>query len=489
MGSLKVLFVVAEASPLAKVGGLADVAGALPQVLAKLGHDVRLVMPRYATLPKDFASTPVPVGDLSVPMMGRLERAAIHQGRLGQGLPIYLVADHRYFDRPRVYGESDDLERFLFFARSVPLMLQKLGWQPDIVHCHDWHAAFVPCLLNTTYREDPFYSGCASALTIHNLAYQGWFDDYFVNTAGLAANMPAEHPLRPQLYSLLALGIFYADVVSTVSPTYAREILTPQYGEKLDPVLQLRQGELFGILNGIDYEVFNPATDPCLPTNYDASSLERKAANKAALQRKACLPEEPEAPVIGMVGRLAAQKGMDILVEALDPFLKGSRAQLVLLGSGEELYQKMVAKIAERYPGQAALFLTFDLSLAQLIYAGSDLFLMPSKFEPCGLGQMIALRYGTIPVVRHTGGLADTIHDAGPDLDAGNGFVFEEYSARALLRVLRRAVAAFERKEAWRLLMARGMQADFSWDASARKYEEMYGKALELRGKRRRAAW
>jgi len=486
MDSLKVLFGVAEASPLIKVGGLADVAGALPKVLTKLGHDVRLVMPHYACLPSDFPSTPI--GDLSVPMMGRLERATIHQGRLGNGLPIYLIENQRYFNRPRVYGESDDLERFLFFARSVPLVLKKLGWQPDIVHCHDWHAAFVPCLLNTTYKADPFYSGCAPVLTIHNLAYQGWFDDRFVNAAGLAANMPAEHPLRHQLYSLLALGIFYADVVSTVSPTYAREILTPQYGEKLDPVLRLRQGELFGILNGIDYEVFNPATDPCLPAKYDASSLGRKAVNKAALQRKACLPEEPGTPLISMVGRLAAQKGMDILVEALDPFLKGDKAQFVLLGSGEELYQNMVAKIAERYPGQAALFLTFDLSLAQLIYAGSDLFLMPSKFEPCGLGQMIALRYGTIPVVRHTGGLVDTIRDAGPDLDAGNGFVFEDYSARALLKVLRRAVSAFERREAWRLLMVRGMQDDFSWDASARKYEEMYRKALELKEQGRSAA-
>jgi len=484
MDSLKVLFAVAEASPLAKVGGLADVAGALPKVLAKRGHDVRLVMPRYATI-KDFPSTPV--GDFTIPTPGGQEKATLREGRLGNGLPVYLVENERYFGRPKVYGEPDDLERFLFFSRSVPMLL-KLGWKPDIVHCHDWHTAFVPCLLNTTYGEDPFYSKCASVLTIHNLAYQGWFDDYFVNTAGLAGNMPAQHPLHPQLYSMLALGILCSDVVSTVSPTYAREILTPEYGEKLDPLLRLRQGELFGILNGIDYDEFNPATDPRIPGNYDASSPQKKAANKAALQRKAKLPEDPSVPLIGMVGRLAAQKGMDILVEGLELFLKKERAQFVLLGSGEELYQKMVADIAAKYPRQAALFLTFDLLLAQLIYAGSDLFLMPSKFEPCGLGQMIALRYGTIPVVRRTGGLADTIHDAGPNLDAGNGFVFEEYSAKALLGALRRAVAAFDHKEAWRLLMVRGMQADFSWQASARKYEEMYRKALDLRSKRRRAA-
>jgi starch synthase len=478
---LKVLFACAEVSPLAKVGGLADVAGALPKALVSRGHDVRLVMPGYSLIDRGKHPLSPVLNHFSVPLMGRQEPAALSQVTLPRGVLVYLVENQKYFHRPRVYGEPDDLERFLFFSHAVLELPQQLQWQPDIVHCHDWHTGAVLCRLKTARQDDPSFDLCATIFTIHNLAYQGWFDSSFAAAAGLhpCLSVP-QKPLQPYLSRMLGLGIFYADIVSTVSPSYAREILTPEYGEGLEPLLRHRENRLYGILNGIDYEEFNPATDPFLAANYDLSTTERKKINKTELQKRAGLPVDPFIPLLGMVGRLDEQKGLDILTAALPALLTQEEVQFVLLGTGREHYHRLLQEIAAQFPTKAAVFITFDLGLAQLIYAGSDLFLMPSRFEPCGLGQLIALRYGTIPVVRHTGGLADTVEDCDPALTRGNGFVFTPYQAEALLEAIERALAAFRKKDDWSRLVRRAMEQDFSWEVSARKYEALYYEAVRL---------
>jgi len=478
--SLKVLFVAAEASPLVKVGGLADVAGALPQELRDLGCDVRLALPHYASLTPSGAA---PVGRFSVSLLGRTEEVTVSQVTIGK-VPVYLLANQKYFGRPAVYGEADDLERFLLFAQAALQLPKLLGWAPDVFHCHDWHAAGACVGLSALRQKDPLYSASSSICTVHNLGYQGWFDDSFAGRAGLHPYMPpADHPLRSQSYSLLALALLNADIISTVSPTYAKEILTPEYGEKLDGMLRTRADRLRGILNGIDYREFDPATDRHLAARFDASTPELRAANKAALQQKAGLPRRDDVPVLGMVGRLAAQKGVDLVGQALGPLLQKHDVQFVWLGTGEEKYRVPVEQAVAAHPDKAKLIPTFDLALAQLIYGGSDVFLMPSKYEPCGLGQLIALRYGAIPVVRRTGGLADTIQDCDPALTKGNGFVFDGYTAPEFVSAIERALAAFKKKAAWKRLMARAMKDDFSWGASAKKYLELYREASATRKK------
>ncbi|MBI4295053.1 MAG: glycogen synthase [Chloroflexi bacterium] len=477
--SLKILFAVAEASPLVKVGGLADVAGSLPWVLRQQGHDVRIIMPHYPAVDKAIPELTHLLDGLAIPMMGQHRPVSVSVVA-SNGVPTYLVANDHYFQRARVYGEPDDLERFLFFSRALLRAVDRLDWQPDIIHCHDWHTAAAIAMLKTDPELRSLFSRCATVFTIHNLAYQGWFDDHFVSVAGIGSFLPRVEPhLRNQLYSMMALGIYYADVVSTVSPTYAREILTSQYGEKLETVLGLRREDLYGIVNGIDVEEFNPATDHRIPFNYDKDNPDRKYENKAALQRQFGLPEDPGIPVLGMVGRLATQKGIDILVSALPAFLQQHEAQFILLGTGEPNYVRMLAHIATGYQDKMSASFSFDAELAQFIYAGSDLFLMPSQFEPCGLGQLIAFRYGTIPVVRHTGGLVDTVEDVSPGLETGNGFVFQEYTAEALLKAMHRAVTVFKNRDAWRRLVVRAMSANHSWGTSAKEYEALYNRALE----------
>lgn len=480
--SLRILFVSAEVVPYAKVGGLADVAGSLPKSLKQLGHDVRVIMPRYGRIePQEYDLEPAS-GTFSVSLPGRDEAASLWQTTLDGSVTIYMVESQRYFDREAIYGYSDDGERFVFFCRAVLEALKQLNWQPDIVHTNDWHTALIPNLLKTSYDDDPFYSQTASVFTIHNLAYQGLFDQKVLAMTGLGGGF-----LRPQIsersdqFDLMSQGILYADVINTVSPTYAREILTPEYSEGLDPVLKYRKARIFGILNGLDTEAFNPATDENLQTNYDLKTLERKVENKLALQREGNLEEDPEVPLVGIVSRLADQKGFDLLEPIIEPLLKEVRMQLVLLGTGDQHYHDFFRRIGEQYPGQAAIALNFDVALAQHIYGGADIFLMPSRYEPCGLGQMIAMRYGTIPVVRSTGGLADTVIDYQPGTDEGNGFVFTNYTPYACFVALMRAVEAFHRSDEWRQLQQRGMEADLSWRLSAQRYVELYRKAQEFR--------
>jgi starch synthase len=471
---LNVLFAAAEASPLVKVGGLGDVAGSLPRALRRLGHDVRIIMPRYATINLEGYQV-TPRGGFDVSFLGGQENIGISEVILRDRTPVYLLENGRYFNRRAVYGEGDDLDRFLLFSRSVMGLPRHLGWPPDIIHCHDWHTALVPALLRVSYRKDPFYASCASVYTIHNLGYQGWFDDWFAGRAGLHEYMPpADDPQRHRSYNMMAIGIRNGDVVSTVSETYAREILTPEYGMGLEALLEHRRDSLVGIRNGIDYEEFNPAHDELIASSYDESNLGARLANKLALQQRVGLPTRGDVPLLGVTERLVYQKGIDILIGALYMLLGDTDVQVVLQGTGEFQYEESLRQLQSRYPAQARMNIVLDFHLARQIFAGCDISLSPSRYEPCGLSHLIAMHYGVVPVVRRTGGLAETVTDCPPDLATGLGFVFERYDQSDLLDALRRAVAAFRMREAWLGLMRRVMQEDFSWGPSVPKYVSLY---------------
>ena len=472
--AFKVLFVAAEASPLVKVGGLGDVAGSLPKALRRAGHDVRLAIPHYRLISLEGYQASH-LGGFTIPFMGGDVGIGVTEVLLGDGTPVYLLGNDRYFDRGAVYGEPDDVERFLLFSRAAIELPKRLDWCPDTFHCHDWHTGIVPGLLKVACRDDDFYSSCASVFTIHNIAYQGWFDDSFAHWAGIHEYLPPiDDPLRNRAYSMTGLGIYHGDIVSTVSETYAREILTPEYGMGLEGLLQKRRDRLFGILNGLDYEEVDPATDKALAANFDLGNLNERAKNKSALQERARLPISAETPLLGLAARLVEQKGIDILVPALDTLFQEAEAQFVLQGTGEFRYEEALRNLEARYPDKARIFLTLDFSLARLIFAGCDIYLSPSRFEPCGLSHLIALRYGAIPVVRHTGGLAETIPDYSPDAGSGLGFVFESYTTDDLSLALNRALETYHRKKEWYMLMGRAMKVDFSWQVHLSKYEALY---------------
>lgn len=481
---LKILIIASEMVPFAKTGGLADVIGALPKALRAQGHDVRVTIPHYGRIdPARFGMTEaLPL--YPVPMDDRSENAVLMQAIATSPagpFPVYLVDNAHYFSRDGIYMYEDDADRFIFFCRATLEGMRHLGWQPDVIHCHDWHTAIVPNWLKTVYKADPFYANTACVYTIHNLAYQGIFGHRVLEIAGVDEFDFIAHPDIPHLndaVDFMGRGIYYADIITTVSETYAGEILTPEFGEGLDPLLRDHRERLFGVLNGIDTEINDPATDSYIAAHYTPLDLAGKAQCKADLQREAGLPEQPDIPVIGAISRLADQKGFDLIDAIIEPLLRNQSLQVVILGTGEERYHERLTTIQARFPKQLSLFLTFNAALAQKIYAGSDMFLMPSRFEPCGLGQMIALRYGTIPVVRATGGLADTVQDFEPSNDTGNGFTFQTYEGLALYGAVVRAIEHYRDPETWRQLMLRAMAADHSWAASARRYVELYRLAL-----------
>jgi starch synthase len=408
------------------------------------------------------------------------EPAGLVETTLDGSVPVYMVESARYFDRDGIYMYPDDAERFIFFCRGTLEAVKRLDWQPDVIHCHDWHTALVPNWLKTIYAHDPFFADAASVYTIHNLAYQGVFGYRVLEIAGIDEYGFIVHPDIVDLNEVvdfMGRGIYFADVINAVSETYAREIVTSEFGEKLDPMLRDRRDRLFGVLNGIDLDEFDPATDPFLEANYTRESLDGRLQNKLGLQREADLRLDPQAPVMGIIARLTDQKGFDLITSVIEAALQHLGAQFVLLGTGEQRYHDFFAKLTDRYPGQAGVFLTFNASLARRIYAGSDLFLMPSQFEPCGLGQMIAMRYGSVPVVRAVGGLADTVHDYDATTGEGTGFVFDDYDPMAFYTALVRAVETYRHRDIWRKLQIRCMGQDFSWETSARKYVELYNRA------------
>lgn len=487
---LKILYLSAEVVPFAKTGGLADVAGALPKSIRSLGHDIRVMMPRYGRVAIDkFGLHKAPGFDVvAVPMDERTEPASIYAGSIGADAgqtPVYFVDSARYFDRQGIYMYPDDAERFVFFSRAALETCRALDWRPDVIHCNEWHTALIPNWLRTIYREDPFYADMATLYTAHNLEYQGIFGARVLEIAGLADTGFLAHPdVAPDLnyvVDLMARGLLFADIINTVSETYAREILTPDCGHRLDPILRDRRDRLFGVRNGIDTEVFNPATDPYIAAHFDAHDFELRAANKAALQAEARLPVRADVPVISVVSRLTDQKGLDLISAVADPLLRHLGCQLVVMGTGDSRYHDMLNALVARYPQQVAVFLTFNRPTEQRIYAGSDIFLMPSRCEPCGLNQMLAMRYGAVPVVHAVGGLADSVADYDPATDAGSGFSFAQYDALALFAALVRALETYRHRAVWRGLIRRCMSTDFSWQRSAQLYVDLYLRALAVR--------
>jgi starch synthase len=506
----KVLLAASEVVGFAKTGGLADVAGSLPRALARRGHDCAVMMPLYRgarhgrlpVQPTDLRFH-VPIGDRQV--TGRLWRSTLP----GSEVPVYLIEQPDYFDRDdptlgrglyqftTTTGERrdypDNCERFIFFTRAVLEAIRLLDFWPDVVHANDWQTGLLPVYLKEEYARRPapvnrpWYRSIRSLFTIHNIAYQGIFWQWDMKLAGLDWRL--FNPDQLEFYgnlNFLKGGIVFSDLINTVSPTYAREIQTPYYGCGLQGVLMARSDRLFGIVNGVDYTEWNPATDRHLPATYDADSVvERKPQCKAALQRRLHLAEEPHAPLLGMVARLAEQKGIDLVGRAADVLLRQG-AQLVLLGDGDQGYQQMLQKLRARFPDRVGLHLGFDEALAHQIEAGADLFLMPSLYEPSGLNQLYSMKYGTPPVVRATGGLADTVTDTTPASlaeGAATGFCFVPYSPEALLETVTRAVELYRREpESWWNVVRNGMCQDWSWDRSAAEYEALYRKLVGERG-------
>ena len=467
---MRIAFVSAEAAPYAKVGGLADVAGSLPQALAALGHEVTLYLPLHGQIDRAKFGIPTKGVARSVPFGARNARV-MYPETTRDGVRVVFVDNPKLIARERVYGAPDDNQRYAFFCRAVFEALRES--RPEIVHAHDWHAALLVPLVARGLKAT------ATVFTIHNLAYQGRTSADVLKLIGLPrARLPIEDPGE---CNPMARAIATADFVSTVSEQYAKEILTPAFGERLEGLLRSRKRRLAGIVNGIDVIAFDPATDPSIAAHYSASDASGKAKDKAALQREGSLAVDAGAPVYGVVGRLVEQKGVDLLT-ASAPRLLDAGGQLVVLGSGDPAYEAKWKELAARSAGKLWLTLGFDAALAQRIYAGCDLFLMPSRFEPCGLGQLISFRYGTIPVVHEVGGLAETVRDVDADPAKGNGFSFSRYAADAFDDAIARASARFRAGGApWRALVERVMREDHSWSASAKRYVDLYRKAARAR--------
>jgi starch synthase len=479
---MKILFVASEVAPFAKTGGLADVTGSLPKELKRMGHDVRIILPYYRTVADGGFAVSDCGQRVRVLLDGQEEAGLLSRTRLDD-IPVYLLGHDDYFQRKYLYGTPtgdypDNPRRFAFFSRAVLALLKEWDFRPDVLHCHDWQTALIPLMLKHELSGDPFYQGIAVLYTIHNLAYQGLFPPESLAEMGLDRSFFTIG--RLEFYgqvNLMKGAIQTADLVNTVSETYCREIRTDEQGCGLEGVLLNRGADLSGILNGIDYAEWDPAADRDIFACYDAASPSRKVDNKAGLQKQLGLECRSDIPLCGMVSRLSAQKGFDLVAELI-PVLAAIRMQLVVLGDGEEKFVTLLSTAAGSRKENISFHFGFDASLARRIYAGSDMFLMPSHYEPCGLGQLIALRYGAVPVVRKTGGLADTVIDPRDSADA-TGFTFDEYGVPQLESALLRAIAAWQDKETWDGIMRRGMLSDFSWHASARRYEELYRRCLQ----------
>jgi len=473
---MKILFAASEAVPFVKTGGLGDVVGALAPVLAREGHDVRVIIPQFTAISQEYLSRMSHVCDFEVQLGWRRQYCGIEMLKK-DGVTWYFMDNKYYFGRPYIYGMGgDEYERFGFYCRAVLNMLPLVDFQPDVIHAHDWQSGMIPALLKIQYAHLPFYSGIKTVFTIHNLQYQGIFGIREVqDILGLGDSLWTEDKLECfGCANFLKAALVYADLITTVSPSYAEEIQTAYYGERLDGLLRARHEDLHGVLNGIDMEEYNPATDPKIKQNYSPEHLEGKAACKQALQEELGLEIRPDVPLIGMVGRLSNQKGLDLVDYVIADIMRED-VQLVVLGMGEGRYFNLFSWAEGEYAGRVAARFTMDHQLAHRIYAGADLFLMPSQFEPCGLSQMIAMRYGTIPVVRETGGLRDTVLSYNEFSGEGNGFTFFNYNAHDMLHTIQRGTDYYKNQpEIWKKLQERGMTSDFSWKRSAKRYLALY---------------
>ena len=489
--SVKILYISSEVVPFSKTGGLADVAGALPIALKNLGHDVRIATPRYGCINGEKFNLHQMIDEVQVHFQHDTSIATVETANLpGTEIPVYFIANDFYFGRRELYTEKgkdypDNSQRFAFFCMATLWMLRILDWKPDVIHCNDWQTALIPAYLkhHPYVKSDEFYNGIKALYTIHNLAYQGSFDRDTLNKIGLGWEVYTIDGL--EFYgdiNLMKAGIMFSDEIATVSEMYAREIQTREYGCGLDGVLRYRRDHLTGIMNGIDYGIWDPAKDDLISSKFSARNMAGKSLCKKHLQKINRLPENRDIPVIGMISRMADQKGFDLIAQIAEE-LFSLDIQFVLLGTGEPIYHEMFKKIGETYPAKAGINITFNNQLAHEIEAGADMFLMPSRYEPCGLNQLYSLRYGTVPIVRKTGGLADSIIDASPKTIAqgtGTGFVFEKYEPDALLDLIKRAVDLYTRdKKAWKKIQSNGMARDHSWEASAKQYAALYRKMID----------
>jgi len=479
---MKILFVASEGLPYSKTGGLADVVEALPKALRAIGHDVAVLLPRYHA--NESQSTLI--SSVTVGLGDTVRFPAIAEAAPVDGVRYFFVDDPPFFDRPELYGDSsgdypDNAERFAEFSR-VAVEFMKRVWLPDVVHCHDWQTALVPVLLRTQHAQDRAVRSLPVVFTIHNIAYQGVFDASVLPRLGLPDTLFSVEALEFfGKVNFLKGGLIYADYLTTVSRRYAKEIQTAEYGNGLEGVIRSRGDRLVGILNGADYDAWNPETDKLIAHDYSAEHLSGKKACKKDLLAAFHLPEGDAArPVVGIVSRFADQKGFDLIAEIADELMKENLA-LVVLGTGQAEYERFFKQLGEKYPERVGAKIGYDNNLAHKIEAGADMFLMPSRYEPCGLNQIYSLRYGTVPIVRATGGLDDTIQNFVPQTQQGTGFKFEEYSGQALLQCVRIALATYGDSKAWRALQANGMAKDFSWKASAASYVTLYEAAKRSR--------
>ena len=473
---MKVLFASSEALPFKASGGLGDVAGSLPQALRKRLIGCRVVMPLYDTISQELKDSMTFLTSISVPVAWRRQYCGIFEAKAG-GVIYYLLDNQYYFKRDGIYGYYDDAERFAFFARAVLEIIPAIGFKPDIIHCNDWQTALTPVYYNTLYANRPGYENIKTVFTIHNIQYQGTYGMELVNEViGIPESATSLVEYDGDV-NFMKGAIETADKVTTVSPSYANEILDPWYSHGLDIILNQRSWKLSGILNGIDTDLYNPETDKDIAVNYNSSNFEPKKINQQQLQEYFSLPIREDVPVIGMVTRLVGHKGLDLVKAVLDELLATTDVQFVVLGSGEWQYESFFKDMAAKYPNKMGLKLGFVPSLSKKIYAGADMFLMPSKSEPCGLSQMISLRYGTIPIVRETGGLRDSIKDSGDG--EGNGFTFSSYNAHDMLFTIKRAIEGYSHREGWNILMKRAMECDNSWGKSANEYIRLYKSLLK----------
>ncbi len=470
---MKIMFAASEVAPFIKTGGLGDVMGALPQALARLGHDVRVFCPLYRAIGTEWRQKMSDLKHFYVQLGWRNQYCGIY-GYERDGVTYYFMDNEYYFARPQLYGEYDDAERFAYFSKAVLDALPELGWKPDVIHANDWQTALVPIYYHLMFAARTDYVGIRTVFTIHNIAFQGRFGrDVLEYVMGIDdAHFRSGFMVMDGDVNLMKAAILAAGAVTTVSPSYAEEIQTPYYGCRLDSILRDNSYKLHGILNGIDMETFNPATDEMLYQPYQ--DIEGKLENKKELMDLCGFTGSCDTPIIGMVSRLTDQKGLDLVEAVMDDMLQDD-VRLVVLGKGDFRYEQMLLEAKRRYPDKVSVSLLFSAKLANQIYAGADLFLMPSKTEPCGLAQMIALRYGTIPIVRETGGLKDTVTAFVDYLGTGNGFTFFSYNAHDMLHVIREACEVYRyNRPAWNRLVKNGMESDFGWTQSAEKYVEVY---------------
>jgi starch synthase len=485
---LKILFVTPEAVPFAKTGGLADVAGALPKSLRALGCEIKCVMPYYRMVKESGLPLQYMGKEIEIPIGDEKLKADIYLGQLNQDISVYFIGREEFFDREFLYSTPkgdyfDNAERFIFFSKAALIFCQNMGFSPDIIHHHEWQTGLIPAYLKSIYQNHPLFSHTAVVFTIHNIAYQGTFKKEKFWLTGLPTEMYNPEGIEFwERINFMKAGIVYANVINTVSKKYSEEIQTPEYGYGLEGILRKRREDLYGILNGVDYQDWDPSHDSHLIARYDGKDRSKKKECKKDLLKEFHLPASLEnAPLLGMISRLADQKGFDLLMEILEG-LFALDIGFVLLGTGEQKYHDLFTQVAQKYPQKAGIRIAYDDRLAHKIEAGADFFLMPSKYEPCGLNQIYSLKYGTIPVVRATGGLDDTITPYDPVTKKGNGFKFTRYDAKEFLTTIKMGISFYDQPEHWGQLLRNAMAADFSWERSAEAYLKLYHKALEKKG-------